>query len=167
MTADRGAFFDLSLDLLCIAGRDGRFVDLNAAWTRTLGWSLGELMARPFVDFVHPDDRAATVKETAKLASGLMTIRFENRYCHKDGSWRWLQWTARYRADRGLIYAIARDVTREKTAFLALQERIEELERLDADLARRAAGGKAGASVAARVSGLRARLSEIQDDLVA
>lgn len=167
MREDRAAFFELSLDLLCIAGREGRFLDLNAAWTRTLGWSLDELTSRPFVDFVHPDDRQATVKETARLSSGLVTVRFENRYSHKDGTWRWLQWTAKYRADRGVIYAIARDVTREKTALLALRERIEELERLDADLGRRALGGTPAAAVSQRLLGLRARLSAIQEDLVA
>ena len=161
---DREAFFDLSLDMLCIADASGRFVDLNGAWTKTLGWSLDELKSRPFVEFVHPDDRARTAKETAKLAAGILSLRFENRYRHKDGSWRWLQWNGNYRPDRALFYAVARDMTREKAAIAALEERIRELERLDADLRTVPVGARA-TPVSQRLAGLRARLSEIQADL--
>ena len=107
-------FFNESLDLLCIAGFDGRFKRLNPAWQQALGWTLEELQARPFLDFVHADDRPATRAEMDKLATGTATITFENRYRCKDGSCTWLQWTARPVPGQREIYAIARDVTRQK-----------------------------------------------------
>ncbi len=111
-TLDR--FFTLSIDMLCIAGFDGFYKRLNPAWERTLGYTVAELMAVPFVDFVHPDDREATLAETARLATGSDTISFENRYRAKDGSYRWLLWTAAPFADYRLIYAAARDITERK-----------------------------------------------------
>lgn len=104
-------FFDLSLDLLCVAGTDGYFRRLNPAWERVLGWTQEELLARPFLEFVHPDDREATAAEAARLAQGAATIAFENRYRGKNGSYRWLQWNARLWPKRQLLYAWARDVT--------------------------------------------------------
>jgi len=106
-------FFECSLDLLCVAGLDGYFKRLNPAWTSRLGWALEELVARPFLDFVHPDDREATTGEVSKLAAGAPTILFENRYRHQDGSYHWLQWNARM-PGRELVYATARDITRQK-----------------------------------------------------
>ena len=87
-------FFDSSFDLLCIAGFDGYFKRLNPAWTTWLGWPLDELEARPFVEFVHPDDRYLTMAKVGSLGEGEETMLFENRYRHKDGSYRWLQWNA-------------------------------------------------------------------------
>ena len=107
-------FFTQSLDLLCIAGLDGRFERLNPAWTADLGWTLEELEARSFLELVHPDDREATKAEVAKLAAGVDPIAFENRYRRRDGSYRWLQWSARPMRGRRQIAAIARDVTRQK-----------------------------------------------------
>jgi PAS domain S-box-containing protein len=107
-------FFNESADLLCIAGFDGRFKRLNPAWQAALGWSRDELLARPFLDFVHPDDHPATLAEMTKLAVGADTIIFENRYHCRDGTWKWLQWTARPQPGRQEIYANARDVTRLK-----------------------------------------------------
>lgn len=108
-------FFNESSDLFCIAGFDGKFKRLNPAWHAELGWTLEELKARPFLDFVHPDDRLATLAEVDKLATGAATICFENRYRCKDGSWKWLQWTASpLLTGRQEIYAIARDVTEQK-----------------------------------------------------
>ena len=107
-------FFAVSLDLLCIAGFDGYFKRLNPAWTTGLGWTLEELEARPFLDFVHPDDRAATQAEVGRLAEGRETIFFENRYLHRDGSYCRLQWNARQALGVQQIYATARDVTRQR-----------------------------------------------------
>ncbi len=110
---EREGFFQLSLDLLCVAGIDGRFRRLNPAWETTLGWSIEELCARPWLDFVHPDDIEATAREGAKLAEGRVVIHFENRYRCKDGSYRWFKWASIPTSD-GLIYACAHDVTADR-----------------------------------------------------
>lgn len=109
-----GRFFTLSIDMLCIAGFDGYFKRLNPAWERVLGYTVEELTARPFLDFVHPDDRPATLMESAKIAKGGRAISFENRYRAKDGSYRWLLWNATPHEEQELIYATARDITERK-----------------------------------------------------
>jgi PAS domain S-box-containing protein len=111
-------FFAVSLDMLCIAGVDGYFKRISPAFD-ALGYSRDELLSRPFLDFVHPDDKAATLVEVAKLAAGAPTIRFENRYRRKDGTYRWLSWTTAPDAS-GTLYAIARDVTEAKRTQEAL-----------------------------------------------
>lgn len=107
--------FDLSLEMLCIAGTDGYFKRLNPAFEATLGYSLGELLSRPFIEFVHPEDREATLAEIRKLREGIPTVHFENRYRCKHGSHRWLAWTSMPQAD-GLLYCTALDVTEQKRA---------------------------------------------------
>src|SRR5438094_4243468 len=87
-------FFRLSIDMLCIAGFDGFFKQLSPSWERTLGWSEADLLASPYLDFVHPEDREATIAEAGKISTGQETIYFENRYRCRDGSYRWLAWTA-------------------------------------------------------------------------
>ena len=114
-------YFTLSIELLCIAGDDGYFKRLNPAWEKVLGFSTDELMAKPFLQFIHPADRQATIQESEKLAQGLNTISFENRYRCKDGSYRWLSWTATPFAEKHLIYAVARDITELKRAEQALR----------------------------------------------
>ena len=114
-------YFDLSRDLLCTSGFDGVFQQLNSAWTETLGWSEAELRSRPYVEFVHPDDRARTVRETAGLSRGDVTVDFTNRYATKDGGWRWIDWRAIANLEDGLIYASARDVTGRKVAEAAAE----------------------------------------------
>ena len=111
---DLKRFFSISLDLLCVAGTDGYFKTVNRSWTKVLGFSERELLERPYVEFIHPEDRAATLEEAAKLAEGRDLISFENRYRCQDGSYRWLQWSATPALDRGLLYAAARDVTTQK-----------------------------------------------------
>ncbi|MBV9623002.1 MAG: response regulator [Acidobacteria bacterium] len=112
--SDLREFIDLSLNLLCIAGTDGYFKYLNPAWESTLGYTREELLSRPYLEFVHPDDRQATATEATQIASGESTVSFENRYRSKDGPYKWLLWSAVIRPERGLIYAIATDITEHK-----------------------------------------------------
>ncbi len=121
--------------MLCIAGFDGYFKRWNPAWKHTLGWTLKELQGRPFLEFIHPDERAATLAEVKKLAHGGRTILFENRYRCKDGSYKWLQWSANSLRDRRQIYAIAGDVTKHKTLENEILETSDrEKERLGREL---------------------------------
>src|SRR6202171_2652766 len=106
-------FFNLSPDMLGVAGFDGYWKRINSAWTQILGFTQEELLARPYLDFVHPEDRSATVAEAEELASGSTTVRFTNRYQNRDGSYRWLEWRAMPSMSTETIYAVARDVTRE------------------------------------------------------
>jgi PAS domain S-box-containing protein len=111
----RQVFFQSSLDMLCIAGFDGYFKELNPAWSAMLGWTVEELTAKPFLDFVHPDDRAATIAEAAALGQGdHITVRFENRYQSKSGEYRWLSWTSVPDMTNQVLLATARDVTASK-----------------------------------------------------
>jgi PAS domain S-box-containing protein len=112
---ERDRFFDVSLDLLATANADGYFIRLNPAWTKTLGYDLAELRGRPFIDFVHPDDRDETNAEAARQVNqGQTVLNFQNRYRHHDGSYRWLDWTSTPSADGTRLYATARDVTARK-----------------------------------------------------
>ncbi|HEX9711277.1 MAG TPA: PAS domain S-box protein [Actinomycetota bacterium] len=114
VTNDYDRFFAMSLDLLCIAGFDGYFKEVNPSWERILGWTSEELTGRPFIEFVHPDDQQATIAEAQRLGGGALTISFENRYRCRDGSYRWLVWTANGSTDDQQIFAVARDVTEHK-----------------------------------------------------
>lgn len=121
-------FFDLSPDMLCIAGTDARFKLVNPAFERSLGWSREKLLSQPFLDFVHPDDREATILEVSKLAEGIPTVSFENRYRHSDGSYRVLRWTAQPEPETGTIYAVARDITTRKRLEIELVRAKEQAE---------------------------------------
>lgn len=127
-------FFSMSIDLLCIAGIDGRFRRVNPAWEEVLGWTAEDLTSAPYLNFVHPDDAEATAAETAKLADGGMTVNFENRYRCKDGSYRWLHWKAAALPDRGLVYASARDVTDQRQKARELQEHAAALTAVNREL---------------------------------
>ncbi len=108
---DLARFFDLSLDLFCIAGVDGYFRRINPNFSRLLGHPDGELLARPFIDFIHPEDHAATCKAMGELRLGLPVARFRNRYRDARGNYRTFEWTAKSVPDEGVIFAVARDVT--------------------------------------------------------
>ncbi|QLE54531.1 PAS domain S-box protein [Nostoc sp. TCL26-01] len=113
-------FFDISVDILCIAGFDGYFKQMNLAGEKILGYSQKELLSTAFMDMVHPDDRAATLAEMGKLSQGVRVFRFENRYRRKDGSYCWLSWTSVAHDD--LVYAVARDVSEYKAKEAALHQ---------------------------------------------
>ena len=107
---DYETFFGTSLEMLCIANAEGYFVDLNPRWAEILGYTTEELKSKPFIEFVHPDDREGTRAEAGKLASAdYQTVNFQNRYLDKHGNYHWLQWSATLQGE--YIYAAARDVT--------------------------------------------------------
>ncbi len=113
-------FFDLSPDLFCVAGFDGFFRRVNANFTRVLGYTDQELRRRPFLDFVHPDDRESTLAEMEKLSRGLPAIYFTNRYRDVAGNYRWFEWMGKPIPEEGVIFAVARDVTER----IRLEERL-------------------------------------------
>ena len=125
---DIDRFFELSIDLLCLASLDGYFLRLSPSFMRLLGWSKDELLARPFLDFVHEDDRASTLAEVARLEEGATTLNFQNRYRCKDGSWVWLSWSSYPDLERGILYAVARDTTALQRAAEELRQAKEEAE---------------------------------------
>ena len=108
--------FELARDLLCTASFDGYLVRLNGAWEETLGWTSEELMARPFIEFVHPDDRERTALSAAALRAGERPPPLLNRYLTKDGGHRWIEWSSRADHEHELIHAAARDVTDRREA---------------------------------------------------
>jgi PAS domain S-box-containing protein len=107
-------FLDLSLDMFCTAGFDGYFKTINPSFEKTLGFTTKEILARPYLDLVHPDDRAATINESQRLRDGEVTVAFENRYLCRDGFYKWLLWNAVSVPETGLLYAVARDITDRK-----------------------------------------------------
>src|SRR5262249_17726808 len=118
-------FFTMSGDLLCIAGFDGYCPRINESWHRTLGYTTTELMSRPLTDFVHQEDREATRTMFADLMRGVPIQAFENRYRCKDGSYRWLSWTATPKPDERLVYAVVHDSTARKRLEHQTQETLK------------------------------------------
>src|ERR1700704_5878894 len=113
-TRERDRIWNVSQDLLLVADRNGVWRTVNPAWTQTLGWSEAELLNRTSEWLEHPEDNGITRAQIKKLGVNEATVRFESRFRHKDGSYRWLSWTGV--PDQDLIYAVARDVTVEKAA---------------------------------------------------
>ncbi len=126
-TKELDSYFTLAQDLFCIATLDGMFLRLNPAWEQTLGFTLDELKQRPFFDFIHPGDIAATREAMASLSADGQVLNFPNRYRCKDGSYRWIEWRSINAG--GLIYAAARDITERKETEEELRcyrDRLEE-----------------------------------------
>jgi len=115
-------FFAVAPSLLSIAGLDGYFKKINSEFSRVLGYEAAQLLAVPFINFVHPEDRSATENELQRLANGEVTIGFENRYRCNDGSYRWLSWNAEAIPEDQLIYSCAWDVTRQKQLEQELEQ---------------------------------------------
>ena len=125
---DSRRFFTLSQELLCTAGFDGYFKKLNNTWEAALGYSIEELLAKPYLEFVHPDDREISQNIVSTLVNGHNTSAFENRLLCKDGSVRWLLWSTVSVLDEQLLYASARDITERKKAEQDLQLRSDQFE---------------------------------------
>lgn len=115
--------FDFTPSMVCIAGLDGYFKRINPAFGANLGFTDEELVTKPFINFVHPEDRAKTIAEVEKLAAGKTTISFENRYRTKDDNYRWLLWTAKPYLKEQTIFCVAQDITEQKQAEVILKER--------------------------------------------
>ncbi len=124
---ERNRFFMLSNELLCIATTGGYFKTLNPAWQAALGYTSEELMAKPFLEFIHPDDRAATEDALEQLRQGKRITAFENRYRAKDGAYHWLRWNATPSSDGQLIYAAAHDATEQRQ----LEEQLRQAQKLE------------------------------------
>ncbi|MBT3368546.1 MAG: PAS domain S-box protein, partial [Nitrospina sp.] len=113
---ERDRILNLSSDLICVADMDGYWKYLNPAWEKTMGYTIEETLARPFMDLIHPEDHKNSNDEVASLASGNETIGFVNRYISKDGSIRTISWRATYLPETQMMYCIGRDVTGQKRA---------------------------------------------------
>ena len=124
-TRERDRLWNVSDDLIGVADFHGNWVSLNPAATTILGWSRNELLGMPIASLWHPHDIPATLHHREQLLHGGRTVRFQNRYRHKDGSYRWLAWSST--AEQGFIYAVGRDVTAEKEASEVLRRTEEQL----------------------------------------
>jgi PAS domain S-box-containing protein len=124
-TRERDRIWRVSEDLLGVSNFDGYFTGVNPAWTATLGWTEDEIRRMHVNELRHPDDQAIGEAGRARLAEGVPTVRMENRFRHKDGSWRWISWTMS--AENQLIYVIGRDVTAERESAEALRRAEDQL----------------------------------------
>jgi PAS domain S-box-containing protein len=122
---ERDRLWRMSGDLMDVCRADGTLLAVNPAWTRILGWSEKELLATRFTDLIHPDDLADTLAEMTSLDGGRPTLRFENRFRHRDGSYRSISWTAT--PENGVFYAVGRDITSQRESAEALQQAEEAL----------------------------------------
>jgi PAS domain S-box-containing protein len=105
---------ELSLEVVALVSPDGRFIDLNAEWSRLLGYSLEETRGRSIFDFIHPDDHEKSRSGQAATSAGEELVGFQNRYRHQDGSYRWLEWNVRADPNTGEKVAVARDISDRK-----------------------------------------------------
>lgn len=112
-------FFELSLDLLCVMGFDGYLQQVNSAFEQTLGWSVDELLSKPFFDFIHPDDIVTAQSNLKKLNQSLQTVQFEGQFRCRDGSYKWLAWKVQATLDQ-TVYAVGRDITTNRQTKAAL-----------------------------------------------
>ena len=118
-TRERDRIWNVSEDLLGVSTFAGHFISINPAWNKLLGWTEAEIKLMHVSDLRHPDDAEAAIAGRAQLARGVGTVRMENRFRHKDGSWRWIHWTMT--TEEGLIYVSGRHVTLEKETAATLE----------------------------------------------
>lgn len=123
-------FFEMTPDLVCIAGKDGFFKEINPAVVQKLGYTKKELMSRPIESFIHPDDRDMTARERAALLNGKALLNFQNRYLTKEGSAIWLEWTSIYFRDEEVVFAIAKDITQKKLIEQEVEEKYNQFKSL-------------------------------------
>jgi PAS domain S-box-containing protein len=132
-TLERDRIWNVSEDLLAVGNFNGFFISINPAWTRLLGWSSDEIKSMHVSELRHPDDAPHAEAARTRLAQSAPTVRLENRFRHKDGSWRWLQWTLT--ENDGLLYVVGRHITAEREAAAALeqaQRRAAHLQKMEA-----------------------------------
>ncbi len=122
VSEERDRFFNLSSDMLAIGNLEGYFTQLNPAWEKILGFSQTELKAQPYIKFVHPDDKDATLFEAQKLAQGCEIIGFSNRYRTASGSYRWISWNVVSFPEQNIFYAVARDISNSKLAEIEREQ---------------------------------------------
>lgn len=127
-------YFELSPDLLCIAGYDGYFKKINQTVSKTLGYSSSELLSRPIHTFVHPEDRAETARTRQNILNNLPLLNFENRYLTKDGETVWLSWTSMPIDSEELVFAIAKIVTHRRRIEEDRNQQLSTLTKANSDL---------------------------------
>jgi PAS domain S-box-containing protein len=120
---DSFTLFEMTPDLVCIAGKDGYFKKVNQAVLQKFEYSETELFSQPISSFMHPDDMELTASKRAELLSGKALVNFQNRYITKSGNFIWLQWTSVYIPDKEIVFAIAKDVTEKKLVEIATEEK--------------------------------------------
>ena len=160
--------FELARDLLCTISFEGSITQLNGSWAECLGWSAGELMGSPLIDFVHPDDRAGTLEQASLAEIDAVAATFTNRFRTKGGEWRWIEWSSQADPERRTIYAAARDVTErheaeEQLRYLADHDPLSGVynrrrfeQELDRELGHAACRGSCGAVLLLDVDGFKA-----------
>jgi PAS domain S-box-containing protein len=132
-TEDRNRMWRLSTDLMVVAGDGEIFMAINPAWTALLGWREDELIGRPMIDFIHPEDRVASDRAAQKVETGDTVLRYENRYRHKEGPYYWISWAAV--PHEGFVHGIGRNITSEKSSaerLAIVQERLAQAQRMEA-----------------------------------
>ena len=136
---ERDRFFELSLDMLAVFGADGRFRRVNRAWETTLGYPAQELIGRALFELIHPDDLERTVAAAQRhFGQGEQVVAFQNRYRHRDGTYRWLEWMSRMAPDNSVAFSVARDVTGRKQTEARRSKRQRTLETQNETLTERA-----------------------------
>ena len=133
-SVDLEPFFELSPDLLCIAGYDGYFKRINPAVSKVLGYTEEELYARPIMSFVYPEDLAITQAFREQLKKNNPLYNYENRYVTKSGQLVWLSWTSLPVESDQLIFAIAKDITHKKKLEAERNELVSRLSKTNQDL---------------------------------